>query len=220
MLSIGKLEYAIFEYECKILQTKRKIDIIQTFQNKKQSYSIAEIEKQLDKEYQEYTEKLLEKQKLIEKARRKNSYYGRFLTDEETAELKKLYTLIVKKLFPGINPDTAEDQRDQFVDAVNAYKNANLTELKVIYLLLEKTTVTETVNSTDKLISRKELLLNQKEYLSNEIKKIKETFPYSAKNLLRDEAKLQNKIDELSNQLTECREQYNNIQNCLEDILK
>ncbi|MDR0302529.1 MAG: hypothetical protein LBI04_09500, partial [Treponema sp.] len=72
MLKIGKLEYAVFEYQCKILRIKRKIDIIQAFLNKEQSYNIAEIEKQLDKEYQEYTEKLLEKQKEIERARRKN----------------------------------------------------------------------------------------------------------------------------------------------------
>jgi hypothetical protein len=169
MLSIGKLEYAVYEYQCKILRAKRKIDIIQAFLNKEQSYNIDEIEKQLDKEYHEYTENLFEKQKEIESARLKNSSYGKFLTEEEASELKKLYTLIVKKLHPDINPNTTEEQHNQFVDAVNAYKNANLSELRIIYLLLEKTTVTETVNSMDKLITKKELLLNEKKYLLNEI---------------------------------------------------
>jgi hypothetical protein len=220
MLKIGKLEYAIFECQCKILRTKRKIDIIQTFLNKEQAYNIDEIEKQLDKEYQDYTEKLLEKQKEIENARLKNSNYGRLLTDEESSELKKLYTLIVKKLHPDINPDTTEEQHSQFIDAVNAYKNADLSEMRIIYLLLEKTSVTEIVNSMDKLKKRKELLLKEKEYLVNEIQKIKETFPYIIKDLLQDEAKLQQKIDELSNQLTECQEQYKTQESRLEDILK
>jgi len=220
MLSIGKLEYAVFEYQCKILRAKRKIEIIQSFLNREQSYSIAEIEKQLDKEYQEYTKKLLDKQKEIENARLKNSNHGRLLTEEETKELKKLYTLIVKKLHPDINPNTTEEQHAQFADAVNAYKNTNLSELRIIYLLLEKTSVTETVNSMDKLITRKELLLNEKEYLSNEIKNIKETFPYTVKDLLQNEDKLKNKIDELSSQLTECQEQYNVIENHLKDMIK
>jgi hypothetical protein len=220
MLSIGKLEYAVFEYQCKILRTKRKIDIIQAFLNREKSYNINEIEKQLDKEYQKYTEKLLEKQKEIESARLKNSSYRKPLTDEEASELKKLYTLIVKKLHPDINSDTTEEQHAQFVDAVNAYKNANLSELRIIYLLLEKTSVTETVNSMDKLKTRKELLINEKEYLLNEIKNIKETFPYTVKDLLQNEVELKNKIDELSNQLTEYQEQYNIIENCFKDMIK
>jgi hypothetical protein len=220
MLSIGKLEYAVFEYQCKVLRTKRKIDIIQTFLNMEKSYNINEIEKQLDKEYQEYTEKLLDKQKEIESARLKNSSYGKPLSTEEASELKKLYTLIVKKLHPDINPDTTEEQHAQFVDAVNAYKNANLSELRIIYLLLEKTSVTETVNSMDKLKTRKELLINEKEYLLNEIKNIKDIFPYTVKDLLENEAELKNKIDELSNQLTEYQEQYDIIENRFKDMIK
>jgi len=220
MLSIGKLEYAVFEYQCKILRIKRKIDIIQAFLNREQSYNIAEIEKQLDKEYQEYTEKLIEKQKEIENARANKSSYGKLLTEEESTELKKLYTLIVKKLHPDINPNTTEEQHCQFVDAVNAYKNANLSELRIIYLLLEKTSVTETVNSMDKLKTKKELLINEKNYLINEIQKIKETFPYTIKDLLQDNDKLQHKIDELSKLLTDYQEQYDNIENRLQSMLK
>ena len=220
MLSIGKLEYAVFEYQCKILRTKRKIEIIQSCLNREQPYDITEIEKQLDKEYHEYTERLLEKQKEIENARFKNSNFGKPLTDEESSELKKLYTLIVKKLHPDINPNTTEEQHAQFIDAVNAYKNANLSELRIIYLLLDKLSVTETENTMEKLKSRKELLLNEKEYMLNEIHNIKDTFPYNVKNLLQDENKLKYKIDELSKLLTEYQEQYNNIEDKLKDMLK
>jgi hypothetical protein len=220
MLSIGKLEYAIFEYQCKILRIKREIDIIQAFLNREQPYNIAEIEEQLNKEYGEYTEKLLEKQKEIQNAQLKNSSYGKPLAEEEATELKKLYTLIVKKLHPDINPDTTEKQHCQFVDAVNAYKNANLSELRIIYLLLEKTTDTETINSMDKLKTKKELLLNEKKYLFDEIQKIKEMFPYSVKDLLQDKEKMQHKIDELSSLLTEYQEQYDIIENRLQSMLK
>ena len=222
MLKIGKLEYAIFEYQCKILRTKRKIEIIRSYKNREQSYNMSEIEKQLDKEYREYTNKLLEKQKEIESVRLKSSSYGKFLTDEESAELKKLYTLIVKKLHPDINHDSTPEQHGQFIDAVNAYKNGDLSGLRIIYLLLEKTSSNnkETENSMEKLTKRKELLLNEKEYLSEELQKIKGGFPYIIKDILQDETKLQQKIDELSNQLTECQEQYKSIENHLEVILK
>ena len=220
MLKIGKLEYAIFEYQCKILRTKREIEIIRSFTNREQSFDVAEIEKQLDREYQEYTDKLLEKQKEIENAHIKNDSYGRLLTDEETAELKNLYTQIVKKLHPDINHDSTPEQQGQFNDAVNAYKNADLSELRIIYLLLEKTSLKETENTMEKLAKRKELLLNEKKYLTEEIQKTKEEFPYNIKDLLQNEAKLQQKIDELSNLLTDCQEQYKTIESQLEVILK
>ena len=218
MLKIGKLEYAIFEYQCKILLTKRKIEIIQAHLNKEQSYNITKIDEQLDKEYQEYTDKLLEKQQEIEKARVKKSSFGKLLTEEESAELKKLYTQIVKKLHPDINPDTTEAQHSQFNDAVNAYKNADLSEIRIIFLLLEKTSDIKTTSSMDKLNKRKEMLLNEKKYLINEIQKIKESFPYCIKNMLIDKEKLQSKIDELSDILNEHHDQYKDIEKRLEDI--
>ena len=220
MLKIGKLEYAIFECQCKILRMKRMIEIIQAFLNREQSYNIIEIEKQLDKEYQEYTEKLLEKKKEIEKARSASSIPGRLLTDEETAELKKLYTIIVKKLHPDINPNTTKEQHDHFIDAVNAYKNADLSELKIIYLLMEKTSDKVTESSMDKLKNREESLLYQKDYLLNVIQKIKEDFPYNIKDLLLDETKLQQKINELSKLLAENHEQYDNMESRLEEMIK
>jgi len=220
MLKIGKIEYAIFEYQCKILRTKRKIELIQVSLNIDQPYNLDEIEKQLDKEYQEYTQKLLEKQKEIEKAKLEKSNHGGFLSEEDSAELKKLYTLIVKKLHPDINPNTTEKQHEQFIDAVNAYKNADLSELRIIYLLLEKISEKETENSIDKLKKRETSLLNEKDHLSNGIKNIEQTFPYSIKDLLQNEEKLQEKVVQLSNQLAECQEQYNDIEKRLQNMIK
>ena len=218
MLKIGKLEYAVFEYQCKILCAKRKIEIIQAFLNREQSYKIEEIEQQLDKEYQEYTQKLLEKQKEIDEARFKKSNHRGFLSDEESTELKKLYTYIVKKLHPDINPNTTEEQHAQFNDAVNAYKNGDLSELRIIYMLLDKVSVTDT--TIEKLQSRKEALLNEVHFLAGEIRKLKEAFPYCIKDLLQNEDDLQKKVDELSTMLSELREQHENIKNRLDSMIQ
>ncbi|MDR2510800.1 MAG: hypothetical protein LBC77_09180, partial [Spirochaetaceae bacterium] len=138
MLKIGKIEYAIFDYQCRILRIKRKIELIQSFLNRGEPYDILEIEKQLDREYQDYIKKLLDKQKEIDNARAEAGAKGRRLTEEEAAELKRLYTQIVKKVHPDINPDSTEEQHAQFIDAVNAYRNADLSEMRIIFLLLEK----------------------------------------------------------------------------------
>ena len=43
---------------------------------------------------------------------------GKFLTDEENSELKKLYRKIVKAMQPDINPDVSEAQVNLFDNAV------------------------------------------------------------------------------------------------------
>ena len=222
MLKIGKLEYSIFEYQCNILRVKRKIEMIQAALNREQPYNINEIDKQLDEEHKEYTKKLLEKQKEIDEARLKKDSIGKPLSKEESSELKKLYTQIVRKLHPDINPDTTEEQHKQFNDTVNAYKRADLSEIRIIYLLLEKISAkdAETENSMDKLKSKKEMLLNEKDYLLSSIQQIKDTFPYCVLDLLQNNEKLQKKIDELSLLLTENRGQYENIENRLKIMIK
>jgi hypothetical protein len=220
MLKIGKLEYAVFEYQCKILRAKRKIEIIQAMLNREQPYNIVDIEKQLDKEYFEYTEKLLEKQKEIEDARYRKDRVGKFLTEEETAELKRLYTQIIKKLHPDINPNTTLEQHSQFNDTVNAYKNGDLAELRIIYLLIDKIVVTDNTDTMEKLKMKKESLLNETQHITEQIQKIKETFPYCIKDLLQNENNLQSKITELANLLTELQEQYEDIEKRLESMLK
>ena len=220
MLKIGKLEYAIFEYQCKILRIKRKIEIIQSFLNKEQVYNIAEIDNDLDHEYQEYTKKLLEKQQEIEQAQFKNNNPGKLLSSEEASELKNLYIQIVKKLHPDINPDTTEKQHDQFIDAVNAYEKADLSELRIIFLLLEKTAVTETTGSMDKLKKRKESLLFEIDNMLDSIKKIHETFPYNTKELLQNKELLKKEIDKSSAILTEKHEQLDELENHLEAMIK
>jgi hypothetical protein len=221
MLKIGKIEYSIFEYQCKILRLKREIEIIQSYKNKEQSYVIAEIEKQLDIEYQEYTSKLLEKQKEIEEARFRKSNSGLLLPDEDAEELRKLYVEIVKKTHPDINHNLTEEQHGHYIDAVNAYKNGDLKEMKIIYLLLEKTLVNSisSENSIDKLNKRYDSLSNVKEYLSIEIERIKDSFPYNVMDLLANENKLKVKIEELSNKLTFYVEQFNALEIRLQEVL-
>lgn len=218
MMKLGKIEYAIFEYQSKILRTKRKIEIIQAFINRDQSYNINEIEKQLDEEYKEYTEKLLAQQREIEEARLiKDS--SKSLSMDDSVELKRLYLFIVRRLHPDINPNTTEEQHAQFNDAVNAYKNGDLSELRIIYLLVEKSTFAEQVNSMEKLQEKRGSLTREREYLSNEIQKLKDSFPLNNKKLLSNKELLQEKIDELSDRLTEYQEYYNQINQHLEALI-
>jgi hypothetical protein len=214
MLKIGKLEYAIFDYQCKTLRIKRKIELIQSFINRGEPYNILDIEKQLDREYLDFTGYLLDKQKEIDNARMYAAAEFRILTEEESAELKQLYIQIVRRLHPDINPDSTEEQHSQFVDAVNAYENADLLEMRIIFLLMEKSgrTALDPRTSMKELCARKEKLFRETNHILRTIENIRQTFPYSALELLQNNEKLHERIDELTAVLSDCKEKYSAVE--------
>lgn len=58
MLKLGDLEYKTHEAQCTALRLKRKIELIQAKKNRQEKINISEIEKTLDKEFEEYKEQL------------------------------------------------------------------------------------------------------------------------------------------------------------------
>lgn len=92
--------------------------------------------------------------------------------------------------------------------------------MRIIFLLLEKTTIKNTSNSLDKLNERKEKLSYEKKYLISDIQSIKTKFPYNVKELLQNNDLLQQKIEELSDALTEYQNQYLDIEKRLLSMVK
>ena len=87
MSQVGMLEYKAFEFRCKILRLKRKIELYQVKINRQEKPNEKEIENQLDIEYREYQEKLDKMSNdLQEKLNRKNY---EILSEEDGKELKR-----------------------------------------------------------------------------------------------------------------------------------
>ena len=58
MSKIGVLEYKLYEFQCKLLRLKRKIELYQMKINRQEIPNENEIEEKLDIEYKKYEEKL------------------------------------------------------------------------------------------------------------------------------------------------------------------
>ena len=91
---IGKYEYKLFKIKTKILRTRRKIQMIQAKINYQEEIDEEEIEKQLDKEYKEYVDKLKMMAEDIKIAKAISNLIN--LSIEESKELKGLYIEIAK----------------------------------------------------------------------------------------------------------------------------
>ena len=196
MLKLGGLEYKAYEAQCNVLRLKRQLELMQARLNRQESIVMAVIETILNTEFAEYQKKLDEQVgKMNEAIERSNADV---LSEEETKELKKLYRKIVKALHPDMNPNITDAQRQLFDNAVMAYKNGNLDALRAIAGMIGDADlqVTQT-DAKARLLEEKKSLEKLLENAREEIQTIKSEYPYTMKELLADDEKVEARKREL-----------------------
>ena len=214
MSKVGILEYKLYEFNCKILRLKRKIELYQQKINMQELPDENEIENKLDKEYSQYEKKLNSISNTIQKLLyRKNLD---FLSEEESREIKKVYRKLIKKLHPDLTKENNKQKEKLLIQVTNAYKQGDIETLKNIELLTEE--VTEKTNTKDiGLIELRECKTKYKriiDELLESIKKIKESFPYNQKEFLKSDVLVNKRKEELERDT----EQYKDIYSKLEDM--
>lgn len=129
-VKIGYLEYKCFVFEIEIRRLNREIQIRQAAANRGQNIDEAQIKKQLEKEFEAWKIQIEDMKNEIDKADR----YLKIptMTKEESAEFKKLYRNIVKKLHPDINPNVTENEKLLWLRVNEFYSNVILQELTML----------------------------------------------------------------------------------------
>lgn len=205
MLSLGCIEYKIYEAECAVLRLKRKMELMQIQINQEKPIHLKDIEKILDKEFAEYRKRLADQLEKLNDALRHSELER--LSDKDTKELKSLYRKIVKSLHPDINPGVTDEEKELLQHAVEAYKNGNLPMLRMIWSMVKDEVLPSNKDDAmSQLLKDKKQLEESCHTLRLEIEKIKSEYPYTMKEILADEEKKANKKKELEDILQQYKE--------------
>lgn len=219
MLALGSLEYKIFELNCEVLRLKRKNDIIQAKKNHQQKVVLSVIEEMLDEEFAEFQHHLDEQINKMNKAI--DNSKGQPLTDKETKEIKMLYRSIAKALHPDLHPELTPAQMQLFHNALQAYENGDLDNLRIISEMAEEPNVPEcSENGLSVLVKDKERLTKTMELIRKQISVIKSEYPYTMKELVNSPEQISEKRSELERAITDLKEAYDLYDARIKEMLR
>lgn len=218
MSKVGVLEYKLFEFQCKILRLKRKIELYQTKINRQEKPNEKEIEEKLDIEYKEYEEKLNKMSNDLQDTLNRRNYET--LSKENSKEIKSIYRKLIKKLHPDLNKKDNEKNRNLLLQVTRAYENGDLETLKNLELLTDEINEKENIEmgELEELKESKvkyETIING---LLDYIKQIKESFPYNKKEFLKSDILVQKRKRELEEEVEMYKEVYSNLENILKQL--
>lgn len=219
MLSLGNLEYQVYELHCAVLRLKRKTELIQAKKNRQEKVVLLVIEQILDEEFAEYQAQLDEQihrmNAAIERSR------GKFLSQEETRELKRLYRSVVKALHPDLHPDISDAQAELFRNAVLAYKSGDLNTLRIISGMVSgPEPIKEGETGMSELLREKERLISLIQEIRDDIAKIKNEYPYTMKEIVQSEEKTAEKRGQLEELIIQLKKNLEFYQSRIGEMLR
>lgn len=207
VLAFGGLEHKAFEWHCRVLRLKRKIELIQAKMNRQEHVNLSAVEQQLDEEFAEFKRQLEDQIHQMNEALEHSRAPA--LTPEEATELKHLYRLIVKQLHPDLHPDITPEQVKLLQNAITAYENGDLQRLRIISgMLTEPVAPISDENTMVNLKKEKERLIETIAAIHEKIAAVKESFPYNAKELLSDPKKMEEHKASLEELIEDLKEAY------------
>lgn len=219
MLTLGALEYKAFELNCTMLRLKRKTELIQAKKNRQEKILVSAIDELLDEEFAEYQEQLNEQIDKMNTALERSK--GKFLSAEETKELKALYRIVVKALHPDIHPGASEAKIKLFQNAVDAYESGDINTLRIIKEMVAESALPETgEDGTAVLIKEKERLLKMLDLVKEQIAEVKESYPYNLKPIIQSEKLTAERKADLEDTVSRLHEMIEIYKTRIEEMLR
>ncbi len=124
-------------------------------------------------------------------------------------ELKSLYRKIVKALHPDNKKDRTEKDDELLMEAKKAFEEGNIERLRQIVEMIDDEDIEKRFGNTpddiEELKGLKQRLKDRMIVLENEIKHIKNSFPYNEKEFLADDEAVAARQSELNMIIESCK---------------
>ncbi len=210
----GDLMMELFERQIACIRKKKLIGYYQAAVNRGKPIDQDEIDRMLREEMENYEKRLQEMIDENEAAKNMSR-----VSEGQLLEIRKIYHRLAKQLHPDINPKTAEipELMALWNMAVTAYNSNSLEDMQEVELLVNRALERLGMGITE--IDIPDLPAKIKA-VEAEIQKIIDTDPYQYKFLLNDKDAVEEKKQDLLDQIANYSEYEDSLDAAIEDLLK
>lgn len=216
LLHVGQLQIKRLNLQLQVMALKRKIELVNASINTGQSPDMIAIELEVATELAEAEQNILTASHEYANAL---FYFKHLETPERTADLRKAYCRLAKKLHPDVNPGHSEWHAQLWLRVLEAYEAGDLEQLLAFELIYKEELSMETVVDETTAASRAEILRLSIRSLESEIKMIRSQFPFTHADLLYDEEWIKLQQDALEDEIGQLAAYEGQLRSELDNLL-
>ena len=209
MMKVGALENLVWKKRLELSMAKRRLNLIRSYLNRDDEPDMIEIEAVIEYEYEDLMQELRERNDEMKAIM--DYIDSECLTQEESKELRDLYTKIVKRLHPDVNPNAADEDILLFEKAVKAYKSGNLDMIRAIYYTMDPDKA-EAIYVEDLKTKIAEVLA--------QIEKIKSVYPFDKVSFMKDREAVRKRNEELNKIMDSVTEELQNVNRVIKELMQ
>lgn len=217
--TIGRKEHQLFSIRVQTLQLRRKMSLIQAAANRGERLAKDELEKTIQKEFEEYKKQLDAQQESIRQAQRHE--LSPRLSAKKSRQVSEIFHRLVKKLHPDLNPDLPPEAAELWQRIITAYSAGDWSELILLSDIVDEYFAGNPIKHSalgtlELLQARIQQLEDKISTLAQKKTELAEKPPFSYQKLLDNSSALLEKRSELDTQIKEAQEICDKLQQILD----
>ena len=188
---IGRYELERFRVDLEVRRLRRTLELLQAALNRGESITRNKVAAQLAREYADWEHRMRE---LAAQLRHAENRLAALAGSEESAEVRRLYRALARRLHPDVNPHLTPEDRKLWLRVAEAYRNGDLDTLRAIMLITHDTPMrlieaeTEPSDACAALRQQRDQLRGHVRRLLDETAALQTVFPFTERQNLADPA--------------------------------
>ncbi len=218
LIRVGEKQLQLLEKQARVAAFKYKMELLQAALNCNRKPDMAAIEADIARRMEDYTRQIIEQSAKIEEAYK---HTATLLDAADSAELKKTYYSLAKKLHPDVNPDQTEKEKTLWLIVSAAYECGDLESLRNVHAALNDISVREVEFSSLELM-QKEIELYEKHLADVSAKTglLKKEFPFTYEEKLVDDKWVESETKRIDTEIGLLKETEQKLEIYIEMIME
>lgn len=216
---IGCHQIERLKMQLRIKAIKRKIELLHSSINRNEAIDVDNIELQVAAELAE-AELLIMKQTI--ELQHAKTLLSNLDTPEKSSELRKIFKQLAKQLHPDVNPEITPAQTEIWHKIKDAYNTGDIDKLKALQIVYEKE-INEAAKTelTEEDIQLRLLMLKEGiKVLYEETEQIKNTFPFTVEQQIKDDEWVAEQVDAIKKEMNELQQYESNLEKEYKELIE